>query len=272
MSEIVAESVGTPATGDTGASAPPAAATPAASAAPAATPQAAQPPATGGPGEGWVPSYRVRETREAALRESQSQWATKEAEYQSQLKQIQSQLHALVGVQPQQNPEIAAVRGQFGQLYPGLSKIEERANEILGILERSEGLEEQNKHYWQSYGRQTMDRLFTHAQESLGSPLTDEGKRQLHAAFTGFVQSSPELEARYSNDPSLVQDFWKQFTSSFIDPVRRTASAAVAGRAPQALPQDTPGGAPRVSPAPAVGNLDERSAAAWAMYQQNARK
>lgn len=247
----------------------PAAATPAAPAAPvAATPPTGTPaPATQGP-EGWVPSYRVRESREAAIREANNQWTQKEQQYQAQLAQIQSQLHALVGVQPPQNPEVSAVRQQFGGLYPGLTKLEEKADAIMQILDRAGDMESQNNHYWQSYGRQTMDRLFNHASESLGAPLNDEAKRHLHSSFVGFVQSSPELADRYATDPTVVEDFWKVFTSSFIDPVRRTASAGLAGRtaAVPGLPQDTPGGAPRATPVPQPQGLDERAAAAWAHY------
>lgn len=267
------ELVGTPAT--------PAEATPSAPASPVATPQAtpvaatpATPPtpATSGAPEGYVPSYRLRETREAATREAQQQWAQREAEIRREADQYKAQLHRLVGATPQnQNPEIDAVRNQFGQLYPGLSKMEEQAEKLMALLERSGDLEHQNEHYWQSYGRQTMDRLFQQAQESLGAPLTDEGKRQLHAAFTGFVQSSPELSARYASDPSLVQDFWRQFTSSFIDPVRRTAASAVVNRAPGALPQDSPSGAPRLGNPPQLGSLDDRVASAWATYEQTKR-
>ena len=251
-------------------STPPAAAIPAApapqSAIPAVTPAAAPPAAP----EGYVPSYRLRETREAAVRESQQQWAQREATLNAKYAEMERKFQALAGITPPANPEVTAVRGQFGQLYPGLTSMEERAQDILGILDRAQDIESQNDHYWQSYGRQTMDRLFSQAQESLGAPLTDEGKRQLHAAFTGFVQSSPELTARYTNDPTLVQDFWKQFTSSFIDPVRRVAAAGVAGSvAPRALPQDTFGGAPRATPAPQFGSLDDRASAAWTMYQQS---
>ena len=246
----------------------PVAATPATTAPQSATPAASQAPATSGPGEGWVPSYRVRETREAALREAQQSFAQKEAQYQQRLDQIQSQLHALVGVAPQGNPEVEAVRQQFGQLYPGLSKMEERANDIMGIIERAGDLESQSQHYWQSYGRQAMDRLFAHASESLGSPLTDEGKRALHSAFTGFVSSSPELTARYANDPTLIDEFWRAFTSSFIDPARRAASATVATRTGTPLPQDRTSGIPPVAGPPKPANLDERMAQGWAQYEQ----
>src|ERR1700693_380597 len=191
---------------------PPAAATPA-PAAPApqsATPAAPQAPATGAPGEGWVPSYRVRETREAAIREANQGFSQKEQQYQQELAQIRSQLHALVGVQPSsQNPEVTAVRNQFGQLYPGLSKLEERAADLMGLIDRAGDLESQNEHYWQTYGRSSMDRVFTGISEASGNPITDEGKRTIHSAFVGWVQQSPEMTARYAQDPSIVDDFVK---------------------------------------------------------------
>lgn len=249
----------------------PAAATPAAPAPQSATPaapSAASPTPSTPPGEGWVPSYRLREAREAASREASQQYAQREAEYQNQLKQVQSQLHALVGVQQPQNPELDAVRQQFAKLYPNLAKLEERANDVFGVVDRAGDLESQTQHYWQSYGRQTMDRLFEHATSSMGAPLTEEGKRVLHSSFVGFVQSSPELTERYANDPTIVDDFLKMFTSSFVDPARRAAAATVQGRVVPSLPQDTPGGAVRPSQAPQPKDLDERAQGAWALYQQ----
>jgi len=93
----------------------------------------------------------------------------------------------------------------------------------------------------------------------------------LHSNFVGFVQSSPELTARYSSDPKLIEDFWKAFSSGFIDPVRRASTAQVVNRAPGALPQDTPAGAPRVAGPPQAKDLDERAANAWLQYQQTAK-
>lgn len=239
-----------------------------------AIPQAApQAPASGAPTPepGWI-KQRLDETRASTTRQLQADFQRREAEHVARYQAMERKLQVLAGVVQPPNPEETAVRGQFGQLYPGLSKIEERAQQIMELLDRSGDLESQNTHYWQSYGRQTMDRLFTHAQESLGAPLTEDGKRQLHSAFVGFVQSTPENQSRYTSDPSLVQDFWKQFTSSFIDPVRRTAAAGVAARAAQpGLPQDTPSGAPRAAGAPPLGNLEDRVNAAWATYEQTKR-
>lgn len=258
---------GTPAADPTP-SATPSAATPAASAAATATPQAtSQPPATSGGPDGWVPSYRIRETREAAMREASTAANQRESEIRAELNRTQQQLRALVGAQPPSNPDEQAVRDQFGQLYPGLNKLEAQAARLEELLATAENITAQQDHYWQSYGRQAMDTLFKHAETSLGASLNDEARRQLHSSFVGFVQSSPELTERYQNDPTIVEDFWKAFTSSFIDPARRVASATVAGRAAVSLPQDTPSGAVRSTPAPQPKSLDERADAAWQLFQ-----
>ena len=255
--------------------APVTAPTPAVSAPQPATPAAPLAPATpGAVPDGYVPSYRLRETREAAIRESQAHWATREAEIRAEADRYRQQLQALVGVTPPQNPEVDAVRNQFAQLYPGLAKMEDRAAQLEALLERAGDLESQNEHYWQSYGRQTMDRLFQKANESLGVPLTDDSRRQLHSAFVGYVQASAERSERYASDPAIVDDFWKEFTASFIDPIRRNAAAGTIARAGgiAGLPQDTPGGAPRGTLAPKLNGMDERAAAAWAQYENTAKR
>lgn len=233
------------------------------------TPEAAHPqtPATGATGYAQVPSYRLREIRD----QYEARLAQVQSASQSELEKLQKQIQALVGVAPQQSTPEAEVRKQFGGLYPGLSKLEERAAQIEMLLERAGDLETQTQHYWQTYGRQTLDNLFSKASATLGSELTPQGKDVLRSAFIGFVQSSPENQERYSNDPSIVDDFIKVFSSGLIDPVRRSATVNTANRVPGALPQDSPAGAPRTTPPPQLNGLDERANAAWAFYKQNAR-
>jgi hypothetical protein len=234
----------------------------------AATPATSQAPATGAAPTvepSWL-KQRLDETRRSALTQASQAWGQQEANYKAQLDAVQKQLHALVGVTPPQNPEVDAIRKQFGQIYPGLSKMEERAAQLEQLLERAGDFESQTEHYWSTYGRQTVDRLFTKAAEAIGAPLTDEGKRLLHSSFVGFVQSSPENTQRYSSDPTIVEEFLKVFSSGIIDPARRQASAAIVGRAPGALPQDSHSGIPVVAGAPKPQNLDERSAIAWAAF------
>ena len=255
-----------PAVGDTTAPASPVA-TPQVTpvAATPATPAAA-PTAAPEDRSNWVPPHRLRETREAAVREAQRTFAEQQAQASAHVQQLERQLQALVGVTPKQQTEADGIRNQFGQIFPGLAALEQRAQDLMQLVERAGEFDSQNTHYWDSHGRQTMNRLYSVASESMGVQLTDDAKRNLHASFVGYVQSSPEAYERYLNDPGLVEDFWKAFTSSFIDPVRRTATATVAGRAPVALPRDLPGGVPSPAPAPKPANMDERVSQMWSGY------
>ncbi len=249
-------------------SAAPATVEPAAPAATSAgTTASPPPPATGGPGEGWVPSYRLRETRATLERDYQSRMAQLQAEYETQIQQLRSQLQALVGVRPPDNPEVSAIQQQFAKVFPGLAQLEQRAQDLMAVLERTGDIETQSQHYWTSYGRQVMDRLYHLAESQLGHPLSDEGKRLLHANFVGYVQMSPETIERYVQDPSIVEEFWKQFASSFIEPARRVSAAQVVQRASAPpTPQDRGGSVPPVTPGPKPKDLDERAAMAWALY------
>lgn len=245
----------------------------AAPASPVASPQApAAPQAAAAPVDphaGYVPSYRLREARDAATREATQRYESQMGQVKAELDRYRSQIQALVGVTPQQNTESDTIKQQFFQLFPWAKKLEDRFGDFEGLIDKGQDMDAQVNHYWTSYGNQTMDRLFKLAGDSLGGPLTDEGKRQLHSSFVGFVQSSPELANRYASDPSIVDDFWKQFTSSFIEPTRRTASAGVVQRAGLSarLPQDSPSGVPQVGQAPKLNGLDERAAAAWAEFK-----
>ena len=267
------ETINTPAGGDTPSNPVQAPITPASTSVGTTVQQGApaptQTPATGGVPEGFVPSYRLREARERYERETNARLSQIEASYQKQLDTVQKQLHALVGVNPQTtNPETESIREQFFSLFPWAKKLEEKSDVLDHLFDRANDFDQQLQHHWESYARQNVDRLYSLASDSIGAPLSEEAKRTLHAAFVGFVSSSPELEARYEKDPSIVDDFWKSIAGGLIDPVRRSVSAGVAQRVPQGLPQDAPSGIPRTTPVQQPANLDERGDLAWQLYNQ----
>ena len=217
----------------------------------------------------------MRETREAAIREAQDNYLREKTGYETKLAELQRQRDALLGVQPPEDPSIAAIRNQFSQLFPRLAKFEERGidpERIMAMLDRAGDLELQNKHYWDSFGQQQMTRLVEKAQGALGgTALSQAARAHLHAAFSGWVQSSPELVDRYATDPSIVDEFWNAFTSHFIEPARRAAATSAVGRTNAALPRDSVGSTPRITPAPGPQSIDERLNSAWAQYQATAK-
>src|SRR5258708_3724303 len=105
----------------------------AAAATPTPTPQA---PATGAP-EGWVPSYRLREVREAATREASESSARQVAAAQAEIERYKNLVRAQIGDTPPQNQEVQQVRDQFGKLYPGLAQLEERAAQLQELIDRA---------------------------------------------------------------------------------------------------------------------------------------
>ena len=240
---------------------------PAASATPNAAPQA---PATGA--EAMVPSWRLRETREAVERQAnermQQHIQTMKSQYDGELQRVKAQLQALVGVTPQNQSEEDVVRQQFAKIFPSLAKLESKYGDLEKLMERAGDLDSQTNHYWSSYAGQQMDKLFRLAEGSMGGQLPVESKRMLHQTFTGFVQSSPELVARYESDPTLVDDFWRAFQSGFIDPARRANVANAANRAPQGFVQDTPASGIVSSPADKPKDLDELGRMAFARFNQ----
>jgi hypothetical protein len=258
----------------------PAEATPSAPASPVATPQAPQAaaipaapamqPATPAAPEvepSWLRG-RLNEVRQAAVRQANEQFAQREAQLRAEAERYRQQLFSVVGATPQNSdPEADAIKSQFYKIFPEAKELLENAKDILALRENAGNWESQNEHYWQSYGRQTVDRLFSKASEAIGAPLTDDAKRFLHSSFVGYVQSSPELQERYATDPTIVEDYLRMFSSSVIDPSRRQAGAAVVARAPQGLPQDSPSGAPQIPGAPKPKDLDERAALGWAQLQ-----
>lgn len=210
---------------------------------------------------------RLQETRESAIRQAREQFNQELASERAQREAIQRQLHALVGVGPQEDPEAAAVKAQFAKLFPELADLQKQAKQLMTLAEQAPQFQHQTEHYWSQYGNQNLNRLFDMASKSLGAPVTEDGKRALHMAFSGYVSSSPEMSARYAQDPTVVEEFWNTFESNFVGPARRSAGAQVQQQAGQRMiPQDSPSGLPVVQGPAQPRNLEDRVSQAWAAF------
>lgn len=255
----------------------PVAATPATPTPAPATPGATPNPATVGqpsanpnaPPLGYVPSFRIRETRD----QYEAKIANLEAANNAKIEAMQRQLQALTGVTPQNQSEEDVIRHQLFKVVPQLQKLLEIQEKLEASISGQEQLREQQTHYWESYNRQQMNSLYKAAEETYGTPLSDGQRNYLKAAFVGWASGDPELALRYQNDPNLVNEFWKEFSSSFIDPARRVAAANTAARVPANLPQNNPSGTVRTSqPVEPAKNADEVVDRAWATFKQLRQK
>lgn len=251
----------------------PSPATPDHNAAPSATPIGGAPAAKPQVPDGYVPSYRIRETREQYERQvqaAQQQWAQREAQYRSEMDAIRKQLHAVIGVQPvnEEQQQIQAIQEQFKKVFPDLAALNERAKDVQALLERSGEFQNVVQYQYQAHGRQALNRLFDMAKTSLGHELSDAAKQRLGTSFVGHLQSDPALLERFGYDPTVVEEFWNDFENNFIGPVRRSQVAdvqrAIDTRPP--VPRDTPAPIAPIPGPPKAKDLDESTNRAWAAF------
>lgn len=234
--------------------------------APANTPA---PAISGQPPQGYVPSHVLRER----TAQYEARMAQAEAVNTAKIEQLTRQLQALTGVTPQNVSEEETIRQQLFKVVPDLQKLIAMREQLETMSASRDEIVNQNQHYWQSYNRTQMDRLYKNFETNYGQPLSDSQRNYIKAAFVGWASNDPDLAERYQTDPTLVDEFAKEFSSNFVEPARRQATSATAARVPANLPQDSPSGALRSTPVPeGPKDLDATVDKAWAQFKQLRQK
>jgi len=197
--------------------------------APDPTAQGAAPGSEPAPQEGqMVPSYRLRQATE--------RYRQLEA-YAMQLReQLEQRAAPQAAPQQQDDPQTAAIREQFKKLFPNLARFEEmNPDQLRGLLEAAPQHQQQWEQYWTNVGQNSLRTLQSKITEVYGEKVDPVTRGVFESAFIAFVERDPEARQRYlSQDPQLVEDFWKKTTAAVLDPVRRNASAQVAQRVDRA--------------------------------------
>lgn len=236
-------------------------------AAPATSTANSQAPATGAPQEGMVPSYRLREIR-AQLEQAYNQRLEQERNSWTQEREnLDKRIRALAGVDPNPPSRAEAIRNEFFQLFPEYQELSQFAPEIKTLKEEIAAFKAQNQHYWQSYSGNQLDRLYKLASESYDGQLTDAQKAALTRTFIGYVNSDPEMRQRFESDPAIVDEYWKDIASNFVEPARRNAVVSGTARIAQNLPKDDPSGGLVTSTPAKPKDKDERMALAWQAFE-----
>lgn len=210
------------------------------------TPQSPQNQAPTGatPGEGGsadgqsqanVPSFRLREEteRRQAVEQAYAQAMQHIATLQAQIQQRQAQQPQVSQArQPGFNvppAERERIRQQFGAVFPELQTLAEKAEAIQKLLDAMPNVQAQQDYYWQSVGGQFLRSLQEQATNIYGKDLSPMARRQFELGFIDWVENDPQARQRYlAQDTTLVADFWTQYRSHVLDPVRRAAAANLA--------------------------------------------
>jgi hypothetical protein len=192
---------------------------------PAAQPQA-QPPAGFTYKEdrsNWVPSHVVRQNTER-LRE-----------YERDLLIERQRVAALSGVKPPQaprNPEHDQIRNQLFEVAPEMKELfelKDKLKELTGLdLGQIKQLQAGQEQVWQQQGAQTLRTLADKVKAVYGNAdLPAKQIARIQRAFAEEVREDPNMRARYeAGDPTLIDEFVKDFTGGILDPYRRTTQAA----------------------------------------------
>jgi hypothetical protein len=207
-----------------------------------------------------VPSYRLREVTERYRQLEQ---------YALQLQErLQAGQQAPQQPAPQEDRETALIREQFRKVFPNLAQLDElNPQQLRGLLDVAPQQQQQWEQYWSNVGQNTLRSLGAKISEAYGEKTDPVTRGIFESAFISWVERDPEARDRYlSQDPSLVDDFWKKATAAVLDPVRKNAAAQVAQRVErvQRLPgvprSTTAVGAPRP---PKPKTEDDLHDAAW---------
>lgn len=214
---------------------PAAVTTPAAGAVPASsTPASSTPPAPkfeyGEDRSKWIPPHRMAETSRKA-QEAERRAATAERSAEERARQVE----ALTGVRREADadPEEEAVHQFLIRKYPALAKLDDKTlTKLLDAADKVPTLEQQASHYWETVGHDALRTVRAEAEKVFGGALTARQKRIVETSFIDFVESDPDMSARYDRrDPTVVADFFKEFSGAVVDPVKRRTETTVAARA-----------------------------------------
>lgn len=215
-----------------------------------------------------VPSYRLREATE--------RYRQLEAYARQLQERVESFGKAPQAPAPQDDPQTAAIREQFKKLFPNLARFEEvNPDQLRQLLDTAPQQQQQWEQYWTNVGQNSLRTLQTKITEVYGDKLDPVARGVFESAFISWVERDPQARERYlSQDPQLVEDFWKRTTAAVLDPVRRSASAQVAQRVDRAsrlpsVPRSTNAmGTPRP---PKPKTEEDLHDAAWNALNQGAR-
>lgn len=197
-------------------------------------PAAAQKPAPASVNSGWEAEKRGILADISKERKARQEYERQVSALTAERDQERRRVQALAGVNPQstEETEADAVRQRFGQIFPGLAKLTDKQIEkLLSVAEKADGLEEATNSQWQRHGRQMLDSVVAAATKSIGGTLTDRQATRLKQAYVQEAESNPEFLARHEQgDPTLIDEFIKNWNEDWFEPARRNAAQAEVNR------------------------------------------
>lgn len=116
--------------------------------------------------------------------------------------------------------------------HPFLGRLlKQNPDQFFKVLEQGPQMEAQTEHYWTNVGGGYLRSLQAQASKIFGPELDPFARRAIETGFIDWIENDPEAKRRYlATDPTLVEDYWKQYESRVLDPVRRKATVPAVER------------------------------------------
>jgi hypothetical protein len=167
-------------------------------------------------------------------------------EYEKQLASITSErdqerrrVQALAGINPQSGEEAEAeqIRQKLFQLVPVLGKLtDKQVDRLLKLADSGDSLEQATNHHWTTHGRQMLDMVTGAAEKSMGGKLSERQSNRIKAAYVQEAENSQVdergnavpgsfLYRHNMGDPTLIEEFIKDWNEDWFEPAKRNAQA-----------------------------------------------
>lgn len=171
------------------------------------------------------------------------------------------------------NPEDDAIRKQLFKLVPSLEKFGSLTpDQVQKLLDSVPFVEQHTQQYWNTVAGGAVRQLTAVFAKTYGAQPSERQVETMRQMLHAHISRDEAAQARYmAQDPTLVDEFWKEYEESFITPIRRTTLAAEEQRA--ARRANLPAAPTRTHAfgkgAPPKQNMtqDERGDAAWEAIQ-----
>jgi hypothetical protein len=179
-------------------------------------------------------------------RKARQEFERKIATYEATIAERQKQIEALAGVKPvsQKDADLQVVRDRMIEMFPALANLsEEQLAKLEELGKTSQQFAAAEERHWTTHSKNMLAGAHKSIAEEVGE-LSERQKQRINALYYQEAERDPKFLARHNaGDPELVKEFVKNYLADFVEPVKRKATAAEAGRF-----RPVPGGRERSTP------------------------
>ncbi len=174
-----------------------------------------------------TPQYKGQVAELQKERKARQDFERRVADFESRLSERERQIAALTNTRTPTKAEAddEAIRERLAQLSPAARLTEEQINDLLELRDQRAEMAATVDQHWLRHSRGMLDSLVKEVSGELGD-LTDRQKKKLFAAYVQNAEADPEFHRRHdAGDPTLIQQFAKEWLEDFVEPARRKQTA-----------------------------------------------